>query len=128
MRLFREALGDELRELRARKSLSLRQASNLAAISPAYLGEIERGLKEIGSEKLGDLAQAYGLTMGDLIVRVGLSLSLEAKSPDSAEATSIFRQFSASLQAIGREDARTLLAFAEFLADRGKSSSKPISS
>lgn len=119
MRFFREALGDELRELRAKKALSLRQASNLAAISPAYLGEIERGLKEIGSEKLGDLTQAYGLTMGDLIVRVGLSLSLEAKSPDSSEG-SIFRQLSASLQAIGPEEARTLLDFAEYLADRRK--------
>ena len=55
MVLMRRELGDVLREHRQARGLTLRGLSALAAVSPGYLSEIERGTKEASSELLASV-------------------------------------------------------------------------
>ena len=64
--LWREVLGDQLRELRRRHQESLAETAARAGISPQYLSEVERGLKEPSSEMIAAVAGALGTTLGGL--------------------------------------------------------------
>jgi DNA-binding XRE family transcriptional regulator len=65
--LWREVLGQHLRELRADRDETLAQTADRAGISPQYLSEIERGRKEASSEMIAALAGALGRTVADLM-------------------------------------------------------------
>ena len=64
--LWREVLGDQLRELRRQHEESLAETAGRAGISPQYLSEVERGLKEPSSEMIAAVAGALGTTLGGL--------------------------------------------------------------
>jgi DNA-binding XRE family transcriptional regulator len=64
--LWREVLGQRLRELRTDRDETLAQTARRAGISPQYLSEIERGRKEPSSEMIAALAGALGTTLADL--------------------------------------------------------------
>ena len=64
--LWREVLGDQLRELRREQQESLAETAARAGISPQYLSEVERGLKEPSSEMIAAVAGALGTTLGGL--------------------------------------------------------------
>lgn len=64
--LWREVLGDQLRELRRSHRESLAETAARAGISPQYLSEVERGLKEPSSEMIAAVAGALGTTLGGL--------------------------------------------------------------
>jgi transcriptional regulator with XRE-family HTH domain len=64
--LWREVLGDQLRELRRQNQESLAETASRAGISPQYLSEVERGLKEPSSEMIAAMAGALGTTLGGL--------------------------------------------------------------
>ena len=68
--LWREALGDRLRDIRHDRGERLADTAERAGVSPQYLSEIERGLKEPSSEVLQAVAGALGLRLVDLTVRV----------------------------------------------------------
>ena len=68
--LWREALGQRLRELRLAQRETLSQTAGRAGISPQYLSEIERGRKEPASEMLAALAGALGTTLTGLTEQV----------------------------------------------------------
>ena len=59
-------LGDQLRELRRQHQESLAETAARAGISPQYLSEVERGLKEPSSEMIAAVAGALGTTLGGL--------------------------------------------------------------
>ena len=63
MVLLRRELGDVLREHRQTRGLTLRGLSALAAVSPGYLSEIERGTKEASSELLASVCAALGVPL-----------------------------------------------------------------
>jgi transcriptional regulator with XRE-family HTH domain len=73
-RLWREVLGAELREQRRRRRLTLMQTAARAGISPQYLSEIERGLKDPSSEILAAIAGALELTVLDLTTSIVVDL------------------------------------------------------
>jgi transcriptional regulator with XRE-family HTH domain len=64
--LWREVLGERLRELRRERQEKLTETAARAGISPQYLSEVERGRKEPSSEMIAALAGAFGLTLIDL--------------------------------------------------------------
>ena len=72
--LWREAVGQELREERRTAQRTLADIAGRAGVSTQYLSEVERGLKEPSSEVLGAVA-GLGLRLVDLTTRVSRRLS-----------------------------------------------------
>ena len=72
--LWREALGDQLREERLDRADRLVDVAGRAGVSPQYLSELERGLKEPSSEFLAALAGALDLTVAELTRRTSLRI------------------------------------------------------
>lgn len=64
--LWREMLGQEVREHRLRQQQRLVDVATRAGISTQYLSEIERGRKEPSSEMVAAVAGALGLRVVDL--------------------------------------------------------------
>lgn len=72
--LLREVLGRRLRQLRLTRGERLVETAARAGISPQYLSEIERGLKEASSEMIAAIAGALGITLVDLTIAVVVEL------------------------------------------------------
>ncbi|MEV5648430.1 helix-turn-helix transcriptional regulator [Nocardia sp. NPDC052254] len=68
--LWREVLGERLRELRRDQAETLAETAGRAGISPQYLSEIERGRKEPSSEMIAALAGALGTSLGELTTEI----------------------------------------------------------
>jgi len=78
--LWREVLGEQLRELRRRHQETLAETSARAGISPQYLSEVERGLKEPSSEMIAAVAGALGTTLGGLAESVAAELRVQREA------------------------------------------------
>jgi transcriptional regulator with XRE-family HTH domain len=76
--LWREVLGQRLRELRLDQEETLAETAGRAGISPQYLSEIERGRKEPSSEMIAALAGALGTTLTVLTEQVASDLRQQA--------------------------------------------------
>lgn len=72
--LWRDALGDVLRRLRHERRERLTDTARRAGVSPQYLSEVERGLKEPSSEMIAAIAGALGVTLIDLTIAVAEDL------------------------------------------------------
>ena len=68
--LWREALGDRLRDIRHERGERLADTAERAGVSPQYLSEIERGLKEPSSEMIAAVAGALEVTLIELTAAV----------------------------------------------------------
>ena len=68
--LWREAAGRELRRERQASGRRLVDVAEEAGVSPQYLSEVERGLKDPSSELLAAMAGALDLSVADLASRV----------------------------------------------------------
>ena len=68
--LWRDALGECLRGLRQDRGEKLTDTAGRAGISPQYLSEMERGVKDPSSEMIAAVAGALDLTLTDLTVAV----------------------------------------------------------
>ncbi len=79
--LWREAVGQELREERHRQERTLTDVAERAGVSTQYLSEVERGRKEASSEILGAVSGALGLRLVELTRRVSRSLSSRPSGP-----------------------------------------------
>ncbi len=64
--LWRQALGHCLRRLRHERGETLVETADRAGVSPQYLSEMERGIKEPSSEMIAAVAGALDLTLVDL--------------------------------------------------------------
>lgn len=83
---FRQAFGEVVREQRLAKSLTLRQASERAFVSYSFWSEVERGLKDCGSDFMESMAQGLGVELYDLIIEAGYRLSGDNLAiPDTPE-------------------------------------------
>src|SRR5262245_2245158 len=78
--LWREAVGQELRDERQDAGRTLADVAEEAGVSTQYLSEIERGRKEPSSEVLQAVAGALGLRLLDLTTRVARRLT-EVRGP-----------------------------------------------
>ncbi|MDW4573972.1 helix-turn-helix transcriptional regulator [Microbacterium sp. M3] len=79
--LWRDALGDRLRRLRHERGERLTDTADRAGVSPQYLSEIERGLKEPSSEMIAAVAGALDVTLIELTAGVVDDLRARAASP-----------------------------------------------
>ena len=82
--LWRESVGRELREERLSSGKRLVDVAEEAGVSPQYLSEVERGLKDPSSELLAAIAGALGLSVAEIATRVAsnrLSTQRGAQSP-----------------------------------------------
>lgn len=68
--LWRELVGEELREERLDRGERLVDVAGRAGVSTQYLSEVERGLKEPSSEMLQAITGALDLTVRQLASRV----------------------------------------------------------
>lgn len=64
--LWREALGEHLRKTRHDRDETLNETAERAGISPQYLSEIERGIKEPSSEMIAAVAGALDVSLAEL--------------------------------------------------------------
>ena len=68
--LWRDMLGRQLRRMRRERGETLTETAGRAGISPQYLSEIERGVKEPSSEMIAAVLGALGTTLLDLTTSV----------------------------------------------------------
>lgn len=68
--LWREMLGEQLRRLRHEREETLGETAARAGVSPQYLSEVERGLKEPSSEMIAAIAGALETTLIELVSSV----------------------------------------------------------
>ena len=78
--LWRESVGRELREERLASGNRLIDVAEEAGVSPQYLSEVERGLKDPSSELLAAIAGALGLSVAEIATRVA-STTISRQSP-----------------------------------------------
>ena len=97
--LWRHVLGRKLRMLRLGQSQKLAETARRAGISPQYLSEIERGLKEPSSEMIAAVAGALGITLLDLTVELANDFRDIAASTPSSGVISLFDRGNALLLA-----------------------------
>jgi predicted transcriptional regulator len=64
--LWRHVLGEQLRRLRHERGQTLIDTAARAGVSPQYLSEMERGVKEPSSEMIAAVAGALDTTLIDL--------------------------------------------------------------
>lgn len=74
-KLWREALGEQLRAERAGRGERIADVAGRAGVSPQYLSELERGRKDPSSEMLSALAGALELTTSELTRRTATRVS-----------------------------------------------------
>lgn len=72
--LWRQVLGDRLRHIRRERGEILTETAARAGVSPQYLSEMERGLKEPSSEMIAAVAGALDITLGELALSVAETL------------------------------------------------------
>ena len=68
--LWRRSVGRELRGERLAAGKRLIDVAEQAGVSPQYLSEVERGLKDPSSELLAAIAGALGLSVAEIASRV----------------------------------------------------------
>ncbi|MCR2764140.1 helix-turn-helix domain-containing protein [Microbacterium sp. zg.B48] len=68
--LWRDALGEQLRRIRHDRGERLADTAERAGVSPQYLSEMERGLKEPSSEMIAAVAGALEVTLVELTAAV----------------------------------------------------------
>jgi len=79
--LWREVLGRRLRELRADREETLVDTARRAGISPQYLSEIERGIKEPSSEMISAVAGALDTSLAEIASGIGRDLDRRSAAP-----------------------------------------------
>ncbi|GAA3632763.1 helix-turn-helix transcriptional regulator [Microbacterium awajiense] len=88
--LWRDLLGRRLRSLRQERGERLFDTARRAGVSPQYLSEIERGLKEPSSEMIAAVAGALGTTLLDLTAAVADDLRPTAASAPASVRSGAF--------------------------------------
>jgi transcriptional regulator with XRE-family HTH domain len=122
----RATLGAILRRFREGNERSLADIAGPARISTAYLSEVERGLKDISTERLLAVANALQVTMGDLYLE--LSRELGAGEPLNAVAWEADprAQLRRMSQSLDNDALRTVARFTTFLAMAEAPRKRPI--
>ena len=111
----RATLGAILRRRREQAERSLAEIAGPAGISPGFLSEVERGRKDISTERLVALAGALQVTVAELY----LELARELGAPETLEVTlepDPRAQLRRMSQSLDYDSIRTVARFTTFLA------------
>ena len=79
--VVRSALGAVLRQRREATRRTLTEVANEADLSPAHLSEVERGRKEVSTERLLAVAHALGARPADIYADLARLLGADADRP-----------------------------------------------
>lgn len=82
--LWRQLLGDQLRRRRHERREILAATAEKAGVSPQYLSEVERGLKEPSSEMIAAIAGALETNLIDLTSAIADELRADTATPAAA--------------------------------------------
>jgi len=82
-RLWRELVGEELKEIRRSRRETLQVVAQRARVSTQYLSEIERGRKEPSSEILAAISASLDTTLLDLTIGVATRLHTASSAAPS---------------------------------------------
>lgn len=82
--MFKHSLGEIIKDFRHKQNLTQRQLAAKAFISHNYLSEVERGVKELSSEILENIAAGLGVPSYELIIESGYRMA-ESNVPDTLE-------------------------------------------
>jgi len=77
----RGALGSVLRQRREAVHRTLTEVAAEAGLSPAHLSEVERGRKEVSTERLLAVAHALGIRPADLYAELARLLGADPERP-----------------------------------------------
>jgi transcriptional regulator with XRE-family HTH domain len=113
----RTNLGDLLRRSREARGRTLTEIAAEAGCSPAYLSEVERGLKDVSSDLLVAIAHALSVSIGSLFLDLGESLEPNAAETRPRDPRHQLRIATASLPP---DALRTVAQFSAFLAGPAK--------
>jgi transcriptional regulator with XRE-family HTH domain len=80
-RAVREALGAVLRQGREALHRTLTEVAAEAGLSPAHLSEVERGRKEVSTERLLAVAHVLGVRPADLYAELARKLGADHERP-----------------------------------------------
>ena len=112
----RSTLGAVLRRRREAAGHSLADVAARAGISTAYLSEVERGRKEISTERLLALGLALGITVGEVYLELATELGAlprgEAPALDGDPRVQLRRM----AETLEGDALRTVARFTTFLA------------
>ena len=103
-----------VRALRARADLTLAEAARRSGLSPAFLSEVERGLKDASTSALVALARGLGADAGEIYAELGRRLGAGAQEPEWHEDPRT--QLEVAAARLDREALRTVAQFGAFLA------------
>lgn len=70
-------IGQRMRDERNKRSLTIKQLSELIGITPAFLGLIERGQRGIRINKLCELSDVFSISLHELLKRDGIEYTNE---------------------------------------------------
>ncbi len=79
--VVRGALGSVLRQRREAVHRTLTEVAAEAGLSPAHLSEVERGRKEVSTEKLLAVAHSLGIRPADLYANLARLLGADSERP-----------------------------------------------
>lgn len=89
--LWRELLGAQFRARRRDRGERLADVAGRAGVSPQYLSEVERGVKEPSSEMIGAIGRALGTDLADLTLGVARDLHRSARPSHPTGPTALLR-------------------------------------
>jgi transcriptional regulator with XRE-family HTH domain len=112
---IRTTLGAVLRRHREAGERSLADVARPAGISIAFLSEVERGRKEVSTEKLLAVARALEVTVADLYLELARELGARAALPAAWEENPR-AHLQAACRTLPAEALRTVARFSSFLA------------
>lgn len=91
--LLREALGLTLRAFRADRGVTLRELAGEASVSPGYLSELERGRKEVSSERLAAVCHGLNVAVSDVLIEAAGYMALPSVDEELAHTTPAAAEF-----------------------------------
>jgi transcriptional regulator with XRE-family HTH domain len=111
----RSTLGAVLRRHRELGERSLQEIAEPAGISTAYLSEVERGQKDISTDRLLKVAGALEITVADLYLELARELGARDSLP-SSWVDNPRAQVQAMCRSLEPDALRTVARFSTFLA------------
>ena len=113
---IRKTLGEILRTAREGARRTLTEVAREAAVSPAHLSEVERGLKDISTDLLLAVTHALGVPVADVYLELGRRLDPERAAAAAAWPQDPRRQLRIATARLPEESLRSLAQFSAFLA------------
>ncbi|WP_047155039.1 helix-turn-helix domain-containing protein [Aneurinibacillus tyrosinisolvens] len=102
-------IGERLRNFRKERGLSQEELAYLASLHSTYIGQLERGEKNVTIESLEKITRALGISLEELFRYV--------QSTEKQRETSVLIEIISRLQGRSLEDQKTILKLLDLLTE-----------